>query len=328
MLFTSSAPHIRTDDSIPKIMWGVVLALTPTCLYSFYVFGWHSVMLMAVCIGTAVVTEAAIQKLRGVPVTVSDGSAVVMGMLLCCNVPPEVSWWIPVIGTFVGMAIAKHCFGGLGFNIFNPALIGRAFLLAAYPKDMTSWKIVGLAHKLDATTTATPLGMLKEHGMHALVQQFGGSHLALYKGLFIGNIGGCIGETSAVLILLGGLYMLWKKIITWHIPVFYLGTLALMSWALGIVPNKGIELFSGDGLFAILSGGAMIGAWFMATDMVTSPIAKKGQIIFAVGCGVITYVIRRYGGYPEGVSYSILLMNAVVPMLDRYFPNRVFGTRK
>ncbi len=225
------------------------------------------------------------------------------------------------------MAIAKHCFGGLGFNIFNPALIGRAFLLAAYPKDMTTWTIVGKAAQIDATTTATPLGMLKEHGMDALVAQFGGSQLALYKGLFIGNVGGCIGETSALLILAGGIYMLWKKIITWQIPVFYLGSLALMTYVLGITPNKGIQLFSGDGLFAILSGGAMIGAWFMATDMVTSPIAKKGQIIFAVGCGIITYVIRRYGGYPEGVSYSILLMNAVVPMIDRYFPNKVFGTK-
>jgi len=328
MLFTSSAPHIRTDDSIPKIMWGVVIALTPTCLYSFYIYGWYSALLMAVCIATAVITEAVIQKIRGVQITVSDGSAVVMGMLVCCNIPPEIAWWIPVIGTFVGMAIAKHCFGGLGFNIFNPALIGRAFLLAAYPKDMTSWTIVGKAVQVDATTTATPLGMLKEHGMDALVAQFGGSHIALYKGLFIGNIGGCIGETSALLILAGGIYMLYKKIITWHIPVFYLGTLALMSFVLGISPNKGIMLFSGDGLFAILSGGAMIGAWFMATDMVTSPINKKGQIIFAVGCGVITYVIRRYGGYPEGVSYSILLMNAVVPMIDRYFPNKIFGTNK
>jgi len=327
MLYTSSAPHIRTDDSIPKIMWGVVIALSPTCLYSFFVFGWHSVLLMGVCIATAVITEAVIQKMRGVEVSVNDGSAVVMGMLVCCNIPPEINWWIPVIGTFVGMAIAKHCFGGLGFNIFNPALIGRAFLLAAYPKDMTTWTIVGKAAQIDATTTATPLGMLKEHGMDALVAQFGGSNLALYKGLFIGNVGGCIGEASALLILAGGIYMLWKKIITWHIPVYYLVTLALFTFVLGGDPTKPFSLFSGDGLFAILSGGAMIGAWFMATDMVTSPIAKKGQIIFAVGCGIITYVIRRYGGYPEGVAYSILLMNSTVPLIDRYFPNKVFGTK-
>jgi electron transport complex protein RnfD len=296
-------------------MWGVVIALAPACLYSVSIYGPYSALLIAVCVATAVITEAVIQKLRGIPVTVTDGSAVVMGMLVACNIPPVISWWIPVIGTFVGMAIAKHAFGGLGCNIFNPALIGRAFLLAAYPKDMTTWQIVGKAAEIDATTTATPLGILKEQGMPELIQAFG-DKVSLYKSMFIGDIGGCIGETSALLILAGGIYMLVRGIITWYIPVFFLGTLALLTF-----------LFGGDPLFAVLAGGAMLGAWFMATDMVTSPLNPKGQIIFAVGCGVLTFIIRKYGGYPEGVSYAILIMNATVPLIDSYFPNKVFGTK-
>ncbi len=327
LLYTSSSPHIRADDSVPRIMWCVVIALLPTCLYSFWIFGWYSVALMAICVATAVLTEAAIQKLRGLPVTVNDGSAVVMGMLVACNIPPVIAWWIPAVGTFVGMAIAKHCFGGLGFNIFNPALIGRAFLLAAYPKDMTTWKIVGTAAKIDAMTTATPRGMLKENGLDYLIQHFGGSRPELYKGLFIGDVGGCIGETCALLILAGGIFLLVRKVITWQIPVFFLGTLALITFVFGGDPTANQGWFHGDPLIAILSGGAMLGAWFMATDMVTSPITAKGQAIFAIGCGVITFVIRKYGGYPEGVAYSILLMNATVPLIDHYFPNRVFGTK-
>ncbi|NLF38363.1 RnfABCDGE type electron transport complex subunit D [bacterium] len=316
LLNVSSSPHIRTDDSVPRIMWTVVIALVPTCAYSVYLFGWYTLALILVCVATAVITEAAIQWWRKVPVTVSDGSAVVMGMLVACNIPPCITWWIPVIGTFVGMAIAKHCFGGLGYNIFNPALIGRAFILAAYPKDMTTWKIVGTAAKVDATTTATPLMMLKEHGYPYLIEHFGGDKWALYKDLFIGNVGGCIGETSALLILVGAGIMLARKVITLYIPLSYLGTLALLTF-----------VFKGDPLFAILAGGVMLGAWFMATDMVTSPVTKKGQVIFGAGCGLLTFIIRTYGGYPEGTSYAILLMNATVPLIDRFFTNRVLGTK-
>jgi len=317
MFYTSSSPHIRTNDSVKKIMWGVVIALIPTCLYSVWIYGSYSALLIGICVATAVITEAVIQKFRGVPVSVNDGSAVIMGLLVACNIPPTITWWIPIIGTFVGMAIAKHCFGGLGFNIFNPALIARAFLLAAYPKDMTTWTIVGKVAEVDATTTATPLGMLKEHGMSTLLNSFGGDKFELYKETFLGNIGGCIGETSAVLILAGAIFMLIRKIISWHIPVAFLGTLALFTF-----------IFKGDPLFAVLAGGAMIGACFMATDMVTSPLNKKGQLIFGCGCGLITFIIRKYGGYPEGVSYAILLMNATVPLIDSYFPNKVFGTKK
>ncbi len=316
MLFTSSSPHIRTNDSVKKIMWGVVIALLPTCFYSVWIYGIYSALLIGICVATAVITEAAIQKFRGIPITINDGSAVIMGLLVACNIPPTITWWIPVIGTFVGMAIAKHCFGGLGFNIFNPALIARAFLLAAYPKDMTTWTIVGKAAEIDATTTATPLGLLKEKGMPQLIEAFGGDKFELYKEAFIGNIGGCIGETSALLILVGAVFMIVRKIISWHIPVSFLGTLAIFTF-----------IFGGDPLFSILAGGAMIGACFMATDMVTSPLNKKGQLIFGCGCGLITFIIRKYGGYPEGVSYAILLMNATVPLIDSYFPNKVFGTK-
>ena len=315
LLYTSSSPHIRTEDSVRRIMWGVVSALLPTCLYSVWLYGWYSALLITACVVTAVATEAIIQKMRGVAITVTDGSAVIMGLLVACNVPPVISWWIPVIGTFVGMAIGKQAFGGLGCNIFNPALIGRAFLLAAYPKDMTTWKIVGTAAKLDGLTAATPLGIIKEAGMPELLQLFG-SRMELYKSMFIGNIGGCIGETSALLILAGGIFMLARGIISWHIPVTFLVTLGLATGITG-----------GDPLFAILAGGAMLGAWFMATDMVTSPLNPKGQVLFGVGCGLLTFIIRKFGGYPEGVSYSILIMNTMVPLIDSYFPNRVFGTR-
>lgn len=326
-MYISSSPHLRTQDSVKKIMWTVALALLPTCAYSVYIFGMYAALLIAICVLTAVITEALIQKIRGVPITISDGSAVVTGLLISCNIPPVITWWLPIIGTVVAIGIAKHAFGGLGCNIFNPALIGRAFLLGAYPKAMTSWKIVGAAHAVDATTTATPLGMIKEQGIPQLIAQFGGNKIEVYKGLFFGNIGGCIGETSALLVLVGGIFLLLRKVITWHIPVIYLGTLALLSWTLGNDPNAPFSLLSGDPLIAVMAGGAMLGAWFMATDMVTSPVAIRGQIIFATGCGLMTFLIRKYGGYPEGVSYSILIMNMTVPLIDRYFPNRIFGTR-
>lgn len=310
MLHISSSPHLRTNDSVPKIMWSVAAALLPACAYSVWLYGWYAAVLIFVCVATAVLTEGAIQKLTKRKVTLYDGSAVVMGMLMACNIPPGISWWIPVIGTFVGMAIAKHCYGGLGYNIFNPALVGRAFLLAAYPKDMTTW-----ISPVDATTCATPLGILKERGAAELLAAYGGK-LSLYKHLFIGDIPGCIGETSALLILAGGVFLLLRGIITWHIPITYLATLALLTLVSG-----------GDPIIAVLAGGVMLGAWFMATDMVTSPFTRRGQIVFGIGCGLLTFLIRRFSGYPEGTSYAILLMNAATPLIDRYFPNRIYGTR-
>lgn len=310
LLHISPSPHLRSSDSIPTIMWSVAAALVPTCAYSVWLYGWYAALLMGICVATAVMTEGVIQKLTRQKVTIRDGSAVVMGMLVACNLPPAITWWIPVIGTFVGMAVAKHCYGGLGYNIFNPALIGRAFMLAAYPMDMTRW-----SSPVDATTCATPLGILKERGAAALIATFG-DKLSLYKHLFIGDIPGCIGETSALLILAGGVFLLVRGIITWHIPVTYLATLAVLTL-----------LGGGDPVVAVLAGGVMLGAWFMATDMVTSPFTRRGQIVFGMGCGVLTFLIRRFSGYPEGTSYAILLMNAAVPLIDRYFPNRIYGTR-
>ncbi|MCX7846678.1 MAG: RnfABCDGE type electron transport complex subunit D [bacterium] len=310
LLHVSSSPHLRTSDSIPKIMWTVVIALLPLCVFAVWLFGWYAALLIAICVATAVLTEGLMQKLRKQKLTLYDGSAVVMGILVACNLPPGISWWIPIIGTFVGMAIAKHCYGGLGYNIFNPALIARAFLLAAYPKDMTTW-----ISPVDATTCATPLGILKERGPGELLSAYGGK-LSLYKHLFIGNIPGCLGETSALLILAGGVFLLLRGIITWHIPLSYLATLALLTFLSG-----------GDPIIALLAGGVMLGAWFMATDLVTSPFTRRGQVVFGIGCGLLTFLIRRFSGYPEGTSYAILLMNAATPLIDRYFPNRIYGTR-
>lgn len=324
----SSSPHIHEHDSVEKIMWTVVLALLPACVYGVYIFGMHAAYVLLLCVGAAVATEALIQKVRKRPVTVSDGSAVVTGLLVGCNVPPEIPLWLPVLGTVVAIGIAKHTFGGLGYNIFNPALIGRAFLMGAYPKEMTTWRIVGRAAALDATTTATPLGVIKDSGISELIAQFGGERIAVYQGTFFGNIGGCIGETSALLLLAGGLFLLFRRVITWHIPVVFLVTLAGLSWVWGNDPHAAFRLFSGDPLIAVTAGGAMLGAWFMATDMVTSPVTVRGQVVFAAGCGVLTYIIRRYGGFPEGVSYAILLMNMTVPLIDTYLPNRVYGTHK
>jgi electron transport complex protein RnfD len=264
-------------------------------------------------------------------VTAFDGSAAITGILLAFNVPSSIPIWEVVLGAVFAIAIGKMVFGGLGRNPFNPALLGRAFMLVSFPVDMTTWPIPvttqwlwDMGKAVDGTTAATPLGYLKEgvkmgESVTSLVaaspERFD------YFNLFIGNVGGCIGEASAFAILLGGIYLLYKKIITWHIPVFYLGGLALITgvlWAMD--PTK-----YADPLFHILAGGAMLGAWFMATDMVTSPMTVKGQIVFALCGGLLCGLIRIFGGYPEGCSYSILIMNAFVPLIDKYIKPTRFG---
>lgn len=315
-IIVSASPHIKSSESVPKIMWSVNLSLLPAAILAVYFFGLRALWVMIAGIVTAVLTEAIIQKLTKQEVTIKDGSAFLTGLLLSFNVSSGVPLYIPVVGSFVAIAIAKLAFGGLGCNIFNPALIGRAFLLAAWPVQMTTW----LA-PFSAKTAATPLGVMKLEGAQAVVDNFGGDMNSVYGNLFLGNVGGCLGEVSAIALLIGALYLIYKKYISWQLPVYYVGTVAILSWIFG-----GKVLFTGDPLFHILSGGLILGAFFMATDMVTCPITVKGQIVFAVGAGIILTVIRIYGGYPEGCSYSILIMNAVTPLIDRYTKPKKYGS--
>jgi electron transport complex protein RnfD len=345
-LVLSVPPHLRTDQSLRKIMWIVVIALLPATAYSVHLFGCKVLLTIIVSIAAAIAAEALYQVLMEKSVTVSDGSAVITGLLLAMNVPPDAPVWMVAIGSAFAIIIVKQLFGGLGFNIFNPALAARAFLIASWPVEMTTkW------HKFSATnvfsidlnrssclsqeafdivTQATPLAALKE--APALLREINTPIGCLYdlifssatfKSLFIGSIGGCIGETSVLFLLIGGLFLFYKRIITWHIPVTFIGTVAVFMLAFYLL--TGFPYPFKVTLYHILSGGLFLGAIFMATDMVTSPVTARGMIIFGVGCGIITSVIRLWGGYPEGVSYSILLMNATVPLIDRYIRPRIFG---
>lgn len=307
---TTSSPHIHSGESVQKIMFNVAGALLLPTAAGIYFFGMRALTVVIVASIAAILTEAIFQKLRNKPITVWDGSALVTGMLLALNLPPGIPLWMAVVGSAVAIALGKQIYGGLGSNPFNPALIGRVFLMIAFPVQMTTWinPLDGTtaATSLDGTSGATPLALMKMQGVSTD-----------YLDLFLGNIGGCIGETSAILIIIGGLYLLYKGYIEWRIPTFYLGTVAVMSLVLGKDP-----------IFNLLSGGLMIGAFFMATDMVTSPISKKGKIIFGIGAGFFTTLIRFYGGYPEGVSFAILLMNAFTPVINRFTVPKIYGEVK
>jgi electron transport complex protein RnfD len=284
-----------------------------------------------VSVGSCVAAEAITQKLLHRPVTVRDGSAVITGLLLAYIIPPGVPYWMPVLGAVMAIYVAKHLLGGIGFNIFNPALIGRAFLVATFPVAMTSawlqpirdvsvFKYMGPG--VDAVSTATPLYVLKHYGVAALIERFG-SMPTIYSQFFLGWRPGCIGETSALLLLLGGLYLLYRKYITWHIPVSVIVSTGFFTWVFG-----GEKLFTGDPLLAVLSGGVVIGAFFMATDYVTCPNQKTAQLVFGAGIGALTVLIRLKGGYPEGVCYAILLMNPLTPALDGWFRPKRFAPPK
>lgn len=311
-LIVSVSPHIKSKDSCKKIMWSVVLALIPTGIAGVFIFGFSALKVIAISITSALLTEAVIQKLRHKKITISDGSCFITGLLLAYNLPPQIPWWLPAVGSFFAIAIAKHSFGGLGHNIFNPALAGRAFLLASWPNHMTNW--TPPRWQIDTLTTATPLAILKEKISHKLPS---------YLQLFLGDRPGCIGEVCILAIIIGALYLLWKGYIRWYTPFSFIFTVGLFSW---LFSNNG--LFRGDWLFYILSGGLFLGAFFMATDYVTTPLTKKGQFVFGIGCGILTFLIRKFGGYPEGVSYSILIMNAFTPLIDRYTKTRKFGYTK
>jgi Na+-translocating ferredoxin:NAD+ oxidoreductase subunit D len=307
MMYTvSSSPHIRTKTTVQTVMRDVLIALLPASLAGIYFFKMQALLVMLVSVISCVAFEALWQKLMKQKITVFDLSAAVTGLLLAFNLPASIPLWIPVVGSAFAIIIVKQFFGGVGQNIMNPALAARAFLLASWPVQMTNWTV-------DGVSAATPLAILKE----------GTGALPSLMNAFIGNMGGTIGETSVLALLLGGAYLLYKKIISWHIPGVYIGTVFVLTFVFG---RNGF--MSGNALYELLIGGLMLGAFFMATDYTTSPITRKGQVIYAVGCGVMTSVIRIYGGYPEGVSYSILFMSLFVPLIDKYTKPRAFGGAK
>lgn len=308
LLNISGSPHVHSDESTKKIMWRVNLALVPMLLCGIAYFGLNALLISIVSVACCCLFQWLIEKfILKVPSTVCDGSAVVTGLLLAFNVPATSDMiWMVAIGALVAIGVAKMTFGGLGKNPFNPALVGRVFLLISFPVQMTTWPVAGklFPMSLDTTTGATPLGIIKEHGAEALPQAWD---------MFLGHMGGSLGEVSAIAILIGATYLLCKKVISWHIPVAFIGTAFIFSGILWLCdPTQYI-----DPVTTILTGGIMLGACFMATDMVTSPMAKSGQLLFGFGCGLLTIIIRNWGAYPEGVSFAILLMNAVTPLINK-----------
>ena len=307
-LHVSSSPHIRSSETTQKIMRDVTIALLPAAAFGVYNFGLSALIVLVLSVLSAIAFEAFVQKLRKQPITIDDFSAVVTGLLLGMNLPSSVPLWIPVVGSAFAILIVKQAFGGLGHNFMNPALAARAMLVASWPVQMTTWTAV----KADAVTTATPLGIIKE-GLAVDLPSLGD--------LLIGSVGGCIGETSALLLILGGVFLIYRGIISIRIPGIYIGTVAILTL---ILSGFDVNLT----IINIFAGGLILGAFFMATDYASSPITAKGQVIYAVGMGVLTTIIRFYGGYPEGVSYSILFMNVVAPIIDKYTKPRVFGGAK
>jgi electron transport complex protein RnfD len=321
LLTISPSPHVHTSDSVNKIMYRVILALVPALAWSVYMFGIEAVRVTLIAVAACMAFEFLIKKfLLKVKPEITDGSAALTGILLAFNVPSSLPTWMIVAGALVAIGVGKMSFGGLGNNPFNPALVGRVFLLISFPVNMTSWPVSQHA-AVDALTTATPLGILKEGVNSGLPVSEVMQNLPTNMAMLYGNISGSLGEISAIFLLLGFAYMLWKKVITWHIPVFVLGTIFVFQAGLWMLnPEKFIEP-----VFHLLTGGAMLGAIFMATDMVTSPMTVKGQFIFAVGIGLITVLIRNFGAYPEGISFAILIMNGFTPLINAYIKPKRFG---
>lgn len=309
-LIVSGSPHIHKQESVCRIMWTVVLSTIPAGIAGVIIFGLDALWVTLVAVTAAVLTETIFEVWTKKKITVMDGSAVITGILLAYNLPSNVPLWLPIVGAVFSIAIGKQVFGGLGQNIFNPALVGRVFLMASWPKYMTTFV---KPFSYDAVTSATPLALLKEGKIL--------EHIS-YLDLFLGKRGGCIGEVCILALLIGAAILLYKGYISWHIPATYILTTAIFTYIFGAK-----QLFHGDWLFHILSGGLILGAFFMATDYVATPLTSKGQIIFGAGCGLLTAIIRIWGGYPEGASYAILMMNAATPFIDRYTKSRIYGSR-
>jgi len=317
-LLLRSSPHFRDQDSVPKIMYAVILSLLPAVFASLYFFRWRALLLYACCISAGLATEALFLWIRKKPMNALwDGSVVITGLLLAMTLPPSLPLDSAIIGSVVAVGLGKHVFGGLGHNIFNPALVGRAFLQTAFPVAMTTWTAPA-AITVDAATFATPLGNLKFEA--ALAE----GALTPAKDLFWGNVGGSLGETSAIALLIGAAFLFYKKAIDWRIPAGIILSLTVFT---GIFWLASPETYASP-LFHLMAGGLIIGAFFMATDMVSSPITLKGTWIFALGIGLLVGLIRLFGGLPEGVMFSILFMNMFVPLLNRFTRPRILGERR
>jgi len=320
ILTVSPSPHIHSSDSTQKIMLRVVYAMIPAMIWGIYMFGYTAVRVGLISIISCLAVEYLIQKyLMKVKPTITDGSALITGILLAFNVPANLPWWIIIIGAIAAMGIGKMSFGGLGANIFNPAMVGRVFLLISFPVQMTSWPDIR-ATAVDGVTAATPLAIIKDGIKNGTpVAQLEG--LPDLSDMMIGFNNGSMGEISSLLLILGGLFMLWKKVITWQIPVSIFLTVGVIS---GIFWAVNPEIYVNPA-YHIFTGGLVLGAVFMATDMVTSPMTGKAQIIYGIGIGLITIAIRMFGAYPEGISFAILIMNAFVPLLNMHIKPKRFG---
>lgn len=322
MFKISTAPHVTSKQTTQKIMRDVILALSPAVFVSLILFGINALVVLFTSVCACVTFEYMLGRILKLGNTTTDLSAVVTGILLALNLPATIPVWITIIGAFVAIGIAKMAFGGIGKNIFNPALVGRVFLFISFPAQMTSWIKPHLLDffNVDASTSATALGILK----HLDASTSATMLLPEYGQMFWGYTGGSMGETSAFALLLGFLYLLKRRIISWHIPVCYVGSFAVLMFITQLISGS----LRFDVLTHVLSGGLLLGAVFMATDYTTSPMTRRGRVIFAVCCGILTYIIRTFGIYPEGVSFAILIMNAFVPLIDRYCPQYIYGTRR
>lgn len=314
-LIVSPSPHDENYTKTSNIMLNVVIALLPALAAGCYFFGMRAAALTAVCVASCVIFEYICRKIMKRENTVSDLSAVVTGVILAMNLPVTLPYWMAVIGAFVAIAIVKQLFGGLGQNFANPAVTARIVLMVSFPSAMTSWAMpLSYKDSPDVVTGATPLGLV---GMSDDKLAEIGQTIPSYKSLFLGEVGGCLGETCALALLIGGLYLAARKIISLAAPVSFIGSLALLSFVAG-----------DDPLYQILAGGVFLGAFFMATDYATTPITTKGKIVFGLGCGIITFIIRHFGSYPEGVSFSILLMNVLTPYIEQLTRSKVFGAKE
>ncbi len=337
---TRSGPFAHATNTVQKTMFTVLLALTPATLFNFYLFGWPAILLFTVTVGACVAIEAACLSLAGKPVmaTLADCSAILTGWLLAMSLPPWAPWWIGVLAALFAIALAKHAFGGIGQNVFNPAMVGRTVMLVSFPVVMTAWVMphplfsagapslveafsITFGHPPDTVSAASALGYVKTELSRGIPVTESMAHVPGLVDMMTGYRAGSLGETSAILILAGGLFLMFRRIISWHIPVSVMGGLFVMATVFHAIDPARYA----SGTFHLVSGATFLGAFFIATDYVTSPVSKKGQLIFGLGCGVLIWLIRSFAGYPEGVAFAVLLMNGLSPIIEQYTRPRTFG---